>query len=427
MAAPTRINTVTDALQMYLDGAWVDVTGGSGGGSVDPSDISPVVSDRLLGRDSAGSGAVEEISLNATLEFTGSQSIQRAALTGDVTASAGSNSTTIANDAVSNAKMADMAQATVKGRASGAGTGDPTDLTGAQVLAIIEATTPLVSQAEGDAAYQPLDSDLTSWAGVTRAAGFDTFAATPSSANLASLVTGETGSGALVFATSPALTTPNIGTPSAGTLTNCTGLPTTGLVDDAVTYAKIQDVTNERLLGNASGSAASPSEIALGNGLEFNSGSPRVKQHNTNGLLVVSSSGVGARWPMCLQFGCSSAASTSRFNLYTDRTVCTTTAGFRAPLAGRIVWTSVMVNVSNAVDVGQTLTINTRINNSAQAAVALTITSADGTGDIGKTVTGVTTVTFSAGDFITSHSTLSGGTTTWDEVFHAIGLEFDIA
>jgi hypothetical protein len=38
-------------------------------------------------------------------------------------------------------------------------------------------------------AYQPLDGDLTSWAGVTRAAGFDTFAATPSSANLGSLVT----------------------------------------------------------------------------------------------------------------------------------------------------------------------------------------------------------------------------------------------
>lgn len=39
------------------------------------------------------------------------------------------------------------------------------------------------------AAKQPLDSDLTSWAAITRAAGFDTFAATPSGANLASLLT----------------------------------------------------------------------------------------------------------------------------------------------------------------------------------------------------------------------------------------------
>ena len=52
-----------------------------------------------------------------------------------------------------------------------------------------------------------------------------TFLATPSSANLAAAVTGETGSGALVFGTSPTLTTPNLGTPSAATLTNATGLP----------------------------------------------------------------------------------------------------------------------------------------------------------------------------------------------------------
>lgn len=55
--------------------------------------------------------------------------------------------------------------------------------------------------------------------------GVATFLATPSSANLAAAVTGETGSGALVFATSPALTTPDLGTPSAATLTNATGLP----------------------------------------------------------------------------------------------------------------------------------------------------------------------------------------------------------
>lgn len=37
--------------------------------------------------------------------------------------------------------------------------------------------------------YQPLDTDLTSWAALSRAAGFDTFATTPSGANLASLLT----------------------------------------------------------------------------------------------------------------------------------------------------------------------------------------------------------------------------------------------
>jgi hypothetical protein len=52
-----------------------------------------------------------------------------------------------------------------------------------------------------------------------------TFLGTPTSANLAAAVTGETGTGALVFATSPALTTPDLGTPSAAVLTNATSIP----------------------------------------------------------------------------------------------------------------------------------------------------------------------------------------------------------
>jgi hypothetical protein len=55
--------------------------------------------------------------------------------------------------------------------------------------------------------------------------GVATFLATPSSANLAAALTDETGSGALVFATSPTLVTPILGTPTSGTLTNATGLP----------------------------------------------------------------------------------------------------------------------------------------------------------------------------------------------------------
>jgi hypothetical protein len=53
-------------------------------------------------------------------------------------------------------------------------------------------------------------------------AGVATFLGTPSSANLATAVTDETGSGLLVFATSPTLVTPVLGTPTSGTLSGCT-------------------------------------------------------------------------------------------------------------------------------------------------------------------------------------------------------------
>lgn len=52
-----------------------------------------------------------------------------------------------------------------------------------------------------------------------------TFLATPSSANLAAALTDETGTGANVFANGPTLIAPVLGTPASGTLTNCTGFP----------------------------------------------------------------------------------------------------------------------------------------------------------------------------------------------------------
>ena len=52
---------------------------------------------------------------------------------------------------------------------------------------------------------------------------------TGTSLELKTAISDETGSGSLVFATSPTLVTPVLGTPSSGTLTSCTGLPITGL------------------------------------------------------------------------------------------------------------------------------------------------------------------------------------------------------
>lgn len=76
---------------------------------------------------------------------------------------------------------------------------------------------------------------------VNETAGFNaaiqTFLNSPSSANLRAAVTDETGTGSLVFATTPTLVTPILGTPTSGTLTSCTGLPLTTGVTGALPVA----------------------------------------------------------------------------------------------------------------------------------------------------------------------------------------------
>lgn len=99
----------------------------------------------LVYRKTAGSGAPEVntlATLKTDLGLTGTNSgDQTITLTGDVTGSgAGSFAATIANNAVTNAKAADMATGTIKGRST-AGSGDPEDLTGAQATALLDTFT----------------------------------------------------------------------------------------------------------------------------------------------------------------------------------------------------------------------------------------------------------------------------------------------
>lgn len=80
-------------------------TGAIATSAVTLAKIADIATDRLLGRDTAGTGVLEALTVGGGIEFTGSGGIQRSALTGDVTAAAGSGATTIANNAVTTVKI----------------------------------------------------------------------------------------------------------------------------------------------------------------------------------------------------------------------------------------------------------------------------------------------------------------------------------
>jgi hypothetical protein len=166
--------------------------------------------------------------------------------------------------------------------------------------------------------------------------GVATFLGTPSSANLAAAVTDETGTGALVFASSPTLVTPTLG---AATATSINGVTVTGTSTPALSVTGTTAVSGTNtgdqttITGNA-GTATTLETARNINGVSFN-GSADITVAADAGTLTGATlaSGVTASSLTSLGTIASLVATTADIN---GGTIDATTIGATTPSTGRV-------------------------------------------------------------------------------------------
>ena len=228
--------------------------------------ISNVATDRIIGRDAAGSGDSEELTasdvrtlinvedgadVTDTTNVTSAGALMDSELTSitdvkaldqSVVSGATPTFTTTNFTDASNKRLMTDAQETNLDAQSGTNTGDESAAS-ATVAGVIELATDAetTTGTATDRAITPANLASqgfgTGSGDALVANGLDQFAAT-TSAELKGVISDETGSGALVFATSPTLVTPALGTPASGVMTNVTGLPIIAGTTGTLTVAR---------------------------------------------------------------------------------------------------------------------------------------------------------------------------------------------
>ena len=184
------------------------------------------------------------------------------ALTSDITVTA-SSTTTFSNKSISlgsNTVTSTLAQLN-----TAISDADVASLAGTETLTNKTLTSPTLTT---PALGTPASGTMTNVTGLPISTGVSglgtgvaTFLATPSSANLAAALTDETGSGALVFATSPTLVTPEIGVATGTSLTLSGDLTVNGTTTTINSTTLAVDDKNIVL-----GDVATPSDITADGG-----------------------------------------------------------------------------------------------------------------------------------------------------------------
>ena len=234
-------------------------TAGITNNSITFAKIQQISTDSLLGRDTAGTGNVENILLNATLSMDGSGNLQRAALTGDVTASAGSNATTIANDAVTTvkildanvtlAKIANGTALSVVGRSANS-SGVYADMVAATDGNIMRRSGVTIGFGSIDlSAAGTVGSSLLAYANIASLTGLSVLGRSASTTGVMAAITG-TADQVLVVN-------------SAGTSLGFGTIATAGIANNSITFAKIQTIATDSLLGRDTAGTGNVENILL--------------------------------------------------------------------------------------------------------------------------------------------------------------------